>query len=121
MTDFTTSGLDTDISEEDDSSVYLSIGDLMSGLLMFFALLFITALLQLAEKDEPKRVVIGNVVEAMQSKNIDVQVNPENGDISIRESILFDKGSAELKLQGKAFLRDFIPAYSHVILSLIHI
>ncbi|BAZ16637.1 OmpA/MotB domain protein [Calothrix sp. NIES-4071] len=117
MTDFTTSGLDTDISEEDDSSVYLSIGDLMSGLLMFFALLFITALLQLAEKDEPKRVVIGNVVEAMQSKNIDVQVNPENGDISIRESILFDKGSAELKLQGKAFLRDFIPAYSHVILS----
>ncbi|RUT08177.1 membrane protein [Dulcicalothrix desertica PCC 7102] len=117
MTDFTNGGLETDISEEEDGSVYLSIGDLMSGLLMFFALLFITALLQLAERDEPKRVVIGNVVEAMQSKNIDVKVNPDNGDISIRESILFDKGSAELKPQGKAFLRDFIPAYSDVILS----
>ncbi|OKH32429.1 chemotaxis protein MotB [Calothrix sp. HK-06] len=117
MTDLTTSGLDIDTSEEDDSSVYLSIGDLMSGLLMFFALLFITALLQLAERDEPKRIVIGNVVEAMQSKNIDVKVNQENGDISIRESILFDKGSAELKPQGKAFLRSFIPVYSEVILS----
>ncbi|HLO88811.1 MAG TPA: OmpA family protein [Nostocaceae cyanobacterium] len=106
-----------DIAEDDDSSVYLSIGDLMSGLLMFFALLFITALLQLAEKDTPKRVVIGNVVGEMQSKNINVKVNPETGDVSIQESILFAQGSAELKPEGKDFLRRFIPVYSSVIFS----
>lgn len=117
MSDFTSDGFEVDIVEDDDSSIYLSIGDLMSGLLMFFALLFITALLQLAERDQPKRIVIGNVLEAMQSKNIDAQVNPDNGDISIRESILFDIGSAELKPQGKLFLRSFIPVYSNVILS----
>jgi hypothetical protein len=80
--------LESEIAEDDDSSIYLSIGDLMSGLLMFFMLLFITALLQLAEKDAPKRVVIGNVVGQMKSNNINVKVNPETGDVSIQESIL---------------------------------
>jgi len=89
----------------------------MSGLLMFFALLFITALLQLAQKDVPKRVVIGNVVGQMKSNNINVKVNPDNGDVSIQESILFAKGSTELKPEGKAFLRRFIPVYSGVIFS----
>ncbi|MBG1270387.1 OmpA family protein [Nostoc sp. WHI] len=117
MDDFIRGEIDADIIEDDDSSIYLSIGDLMSGLLMFFALLFITALLQLAQKDVPKRVVIGNVVGQMKSNNINVKVNPETGDVSIQESILFAKGSTELKLEGKAFLRRFIPVYSGVIFS----
>ncbi|MDZ8082541.1 MAG: OmpA family protein [Nostoc sp. DcaGUA01] len=117
MDDFIGGEIDADIIEDDDSSIYLSIGDLMSGLLMFFALLFITALLQLAQKDVPKRVVIGNVVGQMKSNNINVKVNPDTGDVSIQESILFTKGSTELKPEGKAFLRRFIPVYSGVIFS----
>lgn len=109
--------IDREIIEDDDSSIYLSIGDLMSGLLMFFALLFITALLQLAQKDVPKRLIIGNVVGEMKSNNINVKVNPETGDISIQESILFARGSTELKPEGKAFLSGFIPVYSGVIFS----
>ncbi|MFH7024548.1 MAG: flagellar motor protein MotB [Heteroscytonema crispum UTEX LB 1556] len=109
--------LETEITEDDDSSMYLSIGDLMSGLLMFFVLLFITVLMQLAENDAPKRLVIGNVVGQMKSNNIDVKVNPETGDVSIQESILFAKGSTELKPEGKDFLRRFIPVYSGVIFS----
>ncbi len=105
---------EADNTEDDDASTYLSIGDLMSGLLMFFVLLFITALAQI---DEPKRVVIGNVIGEMKSNNINVKVNPETGDISIQESILFAQGSTELKPQGKDFLRRFIPVYSRVIFS----
>ncbi|MBD2471555.1 OmpA family protein [Nostoc sp. FACHB-145] len=118
MTDFISDEfVNLETEEEDDSSIYLSIGDLMSGLLMFFALLFITALLQLAQKDAPKRVVIGNVVGQMKSNNINVKVNPDTGDVSIQESILFSKGSTELKPEGKTFLRRFIPVYSGVIFS----
>ncbi len=118
MNDFTKADFfESEIAEDDDSSIYLYIGDLMSGLLMFFMLLFITALLQLAEKDAPKRVVIGNVVGQMKSNNINVKVSPETGDVSIQESILFAKGSTELKPGGKAFLRSFIPVYSGVIFS----
>jgi outer membrane protein OmpA-like peptidoglycan-associated protein len=109
--------IETENAEDEDASIYLSIGDLMSGVLMFFALLFITALLQLAEKDTPKRMVIGNVVGEMKSNNINVKVNPDTGDISIQESILFAKGSTKLKPEGKAFLRRFIPVYSGVIFS----
>ncbi|MFN6485004.1 MULTISPECIES: flagellar motor protein MotB [unclassified Nostoc] len=117
MDDFIRGEIDAEIIEDDDSSIYLSIADLMSSLLMFFALLFITVLLQLAQKDVPKRVVIGNVVGQMKSNNINVKVNPETGDVSIQESILFAKGSTELKPDGKAFLRRFIPVYSGVIFS----
>lgn len=117
MDDFIRGEIDAEIIEDDDSSIYLSIADMMSSLLMFFALLFITTLLQLAQKDAPKRVVIGNVVGQMKSNNINVKVNPETGDVSIQESILFAKGSTELKPEGKAFLRRFIPVYSSVIFS----
>jgi len=47
-----------EIEESGEASTYLSIGDLMSGLLMFFALLFITALLQLQQiKDQMNKQV----------------------------------------------------------------
>ena len=117
MDDFIRGEINAEIIEDDDSSIYLSIADMMSSLLMFFALLFITTLLQLAQKDAPKGVVIGNVVGQMKSNNINVKVNPETGDVSIQESILFAKVSTELKPEGKAFLRRFIPVYSGVIFS----
>jgi outer membrane protein OmpA-like peptidoglycan-associated protein len=109
MDNFIRDEIDAEMIEDDDSSIYLSIGDLMSGLLMF--------LLQLAQKDVPKRLIIGNVVGEMKSNNINVKVNPETGDISIQESILFAQGSNELKPEGKAFLSRFIPVYSGVIFS----
>jgi outer membrane protein OmpA-like peptidoglycan-associated protein len=103
--------------DEEESSVLLSIGDLMSGLLMIFALLFVTVLVQLKDKEEPRRVVVGTVVEQMKGNNINVKVNPETGDVSIQDKILFDENSAELKPAGKIFLKRFIPVYSRVIFS----
>lgn len=103
--------------DEEESSILLSIGDLMSGLLMIFALLFVTVLVQLKDKEEPRRVVIGTVVEQMKGNNINVKVNPETGDVSIQNKILFDENSAELKPAGKIFLKQFIPVYSRVIFS----
>ena len=103
--------------DEEESSVLLSIGDLMSGLLMIFALLFVTVLVQLKDKEEPRRVVIGTVVEQMKGNNINVKVNSETGDVSIQDKILFDENSAKLKPNGKIFLKQFIPVYSRVIFS----
>ncbi|TAE97131.1 MAG: OmpA family protein [Oscillatoriales cyanobacterium] len=83
-----------EIEEEEDSSVLLSIGDLMSGLLMLFALLFITV--QIQDKDI-------------------FTVDPGTGDVSIRDRILFDNNSSVLKPEGKKFLQAFIPIYSQVL------
>ena len=132
---------ETETEEAEDSSVLLSIGDLMSGLLMFFALLFITVQIQLndqvkvlnqkiarIEKLERELVTYRKAFEALPQiivKTLEGKlggkdiftVDPETGDVSIRDRILFDENSAALKPEGKKFLQAFIPLYSRIIFS----
>ena len=128
-----------EMEEEEDSSVLLSIGDLMSGLLMLFALLFITVQIQLSEKvkllDE-KIIQVDKlrqelqqyqnafqglpqiIVNALEGKIGDKDVftvDSGTGDVSIRDRILFDDNSSVLKPEGKKFLQAFIPLYSQVL------
>ncbi len=119
MSDLSELELETELQEEQDSGVYLSIGDLMSGLLMFFALLFITVMVQLKQVQDrvselPQQLIA--VLEGLPQGKI-IKIDQKTGDVSIPDAILFDKGSAELKPEGKKFLREFIPKYSSVIFS----
>lgn len=126
---------------EEDSSVLLSIGDLMSGLIMLFALLFMTVQIQLHEQIEkldekiikiqqlqtelkryekafqalPQSIV--NALDGKLGGKDLLTVDPDTGDISIRDRILFDDNSAVLKPEGKQFLDVFIPLYSQIIFS----
>ena len=105
--------------EVDESGAWLSIGDLMSALLMIFALLLISALVQIsevAEKSQNNRVmIIKGINDALAAANISVQADPVTGDISIMDSVLFEKNDYELKPSGKTFLDTFIPIYSSVV------
>jgi outer membrane protein OmpA-like peptidoglycan-associated protein len=106
--------------EEDNSGIWLSISDLMSGLLMFFALLFIVVQVQLQEYQELYKKLPLAIQQALQQKlgnKYAFEVDPETGGVTIGDSILFDEGSAELKPAGKQFLKEFIPVYSNVIFS----
>tara|TARA_R110001592_G_scaffold302869_3_gene574874 strand:- start:23909 stop:24574 length:666 start_codon:yes stop_codon:yes gene_type:complete len=104
----------------DETGAWLSIGDLMSGLLMIFALLLVVTLLQLTEqleKTEKSRVVvIHSLKKALDAKGINAEVNDKTGDISILDSVLFDTNSSELKPEGKHFLDEFLPLYAKVLL-----
>ncbi|MEB3278420.1 MAG: OmpA family protein [Lyngbya sp.] len=130
-----------DIEDNQDSSVWLSIGDLMSGLLLFFALLFITVQVQLNEyvkKLDEKMAqveklsreleqyqqafkalpqIIINALEGKVGTKDTFTVDPATGDVSIRDRILFDDNSSVLKTEGKEFLKAFIPVYSEVVFS----
>ena len=118
--------------EEEENSVMLSIGDLMSGLLMVFALLFIIVFVQYqvalekskelekkiqkydeAFKNLPE-IVRGRLEEAIGKGNF--AVDPKTGDLQIGDRILFDEDSATLN--AKIFLKQFIPAYSKIIFTL---
>lgn len=105
--------------EVDDSGAWLSVGDLMSGLLMIFALLLISALVQISEVHEQSKstrvLIIKGINDALSQAGIEVNADSESGDISILDSILFDKNEYVLKPSGEAFLREFIPIYSNVI------
>lgn len=121
MLNFNKQPLNVEAEDSDNSSFYLAIGDLMSGVLMVFALLFITTLLQLQEAKEQlsqqRRIFVGELVGHLKGNEINVKVNEETGEVSVREAILFDEGSAQLKPEGKAELSKFIPLYSQVIFS----
>ena len=123
---------DTEL-EEDNAGIWLSISDLMSGLLMFFALLFIVVQVQLQQEilraqrlekelETYKRIIdqlplrIISAIEGKFGRGI-VEIDPKTGDVKIGDRILFDEGSAELKPAGKQFLKSFIPIYSDVIFS----
>ncbi|MDR9404795.1 MAG: hypothetical protein RI580_15310, partial [Halothece sp. Uz-M2-17] len=153
--------LDLDIEEDQESGIWLSISDLMSGLLLFFALLFIAAQVQLQQKEvklQEKIQELQKTVNELQDKEKKLQateiklqekieqlkkyqraldklplviltkieegiggnaieVDPETGDVSLDDKILFAEGESELKPEGKQFLNKFIPVYSKVIFS----
>ncbi|HEY9865039.1 MAG TPA: OmpA family protein [Candidatus Obscuribacterales bacterium] len=119
MSDLSELELETELQEEQDSGVYLSIGDLMSGLLMFFALLFITVMVQLKQVQDRINELPNQVIEVIRElpRGDQIKIDSKTGDVSIPDAILFDKGSAELKPQGKEFLKLFIPKYTDVIFS----
>ena len=108
-----------DNQDIDDSGAWLSIGDLMSALLMIFALLLICALVQIsevAEKSQNSRImIIKGINEALAAANISVKADPVTGDISILDSVLFEQNDYQLKESGQAFLDTFIPIYGSVV------
>jgi len=103
----------------DETGAWLSISDLMAGILMIFVLLLISTFARLMEFDEQankNRVII---IEGLQTEltkaNIDSIIDPNTGSMSLEDSVLFTSGSASLKPQGKHFLNKLIPIYSQVI------
>ncbi|CAV18536.1 OmpA family protein [Vibrio atlanticus] len=106
-------------ADAEESGVWLSVGDLMSVLLMIFALLLISALVQISEVYEESQntriVIIKGINDKLNAEGIGVQADPETGDISITDSILFDLNDYKLKASGQEFLEKFIPIYSDAI------
>lgn len=102
-----------------ESNEWLSVSDLMAGLLMVFALLVVATLFQLKqtqEENKNKRIVIIQALQQQFNDNgINAQVNPETGDITLLDSILFDVNKAELTGDGIAFLQRFIPIYGETL------
>lgn len=101
----------------DETGAWLSIGDLMSGLLMIFALLLVVTILQLKEGEDQRIVIIQALTETLEANKLNVEVDKRTGDISILDSVLFDNDSAEMKAQGITFLKQFMPLYTKVLLS----
>jgi len=113
--------VETEESGGDESGIWLSIGDLMSGLLLIFVLLFVAAVIQLQtyiEQAQERRImIIMALQEQLSERDIKAELDAETGDISIMDSVLFDEGEAVLKTKGREFLDVFIPVYSQVIFS----
>lgn len=104
-----------DLPDEHESNEWLSVSDLMAGLLMVFALLVVATLFQLKqtqEENKNKRIVIIQALqEQFNKEGINAEVNRETGDITLLDSVLFDINQSELKAEGVSFLNKFLPVY----------
>jgi chemotaxis protein MotB len=106
-----------------ETDYWMSVGDLMAGLLMVFALLLLTALFHYQSGVEGVREVLEmrqEVVKELQremamaqGRIVDVD---EEGTVRFRENVLFAQGSAEVTAEGRAQLEVFTDRYLSVLL-----
>jgi len=113
--------------KKEDTTFWMSYADLMSAMLMVFALLLTYVMLDykevLEEKEEQieqllsvKNEIIFELIEAFESSDLQIEIDQNTGAIRFPGSILYEYNSSEISEQGEAFLEEFIPNYLGVLL-----
>lgn len=116
------------IEDYEETNYWLSIGDLMAGILIIFILLFISKTLEAGRELQKKEVIIENFTSIkkkiiaklkneFEKKNIKIDIDPQTGAIKIDDKILFNTGEYKIKLEGKEYLYNFIPIYINLLLN----
>lgn len=111
---------------EQDESYFVSMTDLMVGMLfvfiimlMAFALNLQTATAKLTQTDTARAEMLRDIAESLKKKGIPVVVLPESGVLRLPEKVLFDTGSFDLQDDGvwaiqklSEALRETLPCYA---------
>ncbi len=107
--------------EGDNNIFWTTMSDLMLGLAIVFMTLFVLAMTGFTQesiKHKMKQIEVNKeLVEKLQSENINAQVDTMTGDIKISDLELFELGSYRLSAKGKAYLDKFAPIYINTIFS----
>jgi chemotaxis protein MotB len=98
-----------DVQEQavEEENYFVSMTDMMVGLififiilLMYYALQFKDVTDQLTSADRTRADILQQLQESLKQKGVKVTIDTQNGVLHLPESILFDKGQAELQAQG---------------------
>lgn len=128
--------------EEEKESVWVSYTDLMSGLVIIFALVLMIAIFnmqnsyeqsQVEIKEKEKQIeeqrqmiedvvgvkseIIAELVKAFKDSNLNLQVDPKTGAIRFSGGVFFATNSTEITANGEKYLEEFIPQYVGILLS----
>ena len=99
----------------EDGHYYISISDLMSSLLFIFILILSYVMLSFVKKEdelsnEIKKIeqniefraeLLQNLQKELVGKDINVEIDKENGNMRLKSDLLFQSGSAEISNEGK--------------------
>lgn len=110
-----------------ETNYWMSYADLMSAMLMVFALLLTIVILDYREDmlEKQKQIdavtnvkndIIAALTEEFKGSNLNIEVDPQTGAIRFPGNILYDLGSSEVSKEGKNFLNTFVPKYFSIIL-----
>lgn len=92
---------------EQDESYFVSMTDLMVGMLFIFIILLMAFALnlkaqetRLTQTDKAREQMLRDIETALRNKGIPVTVLPESGVLRLPEQVLFDVNSSELQPKG---------------------
>lgn len=114
--------------EEDRNHYWMSYSDLMSALLLIFALLLMINIMGNQTEMEAKDKMIDDVLGvktrlieelnvAFNDSDLEMKIDPQTGAILFSSGVFYDYNSSKVSKEGKDNLKDFIPKYISVLLS----
>ncbi|AOM83539.1 OmpA family protein [Salisediminibacterium beveridgei] len=114
--------------EEDKSSFWMSYSDLMSALLLMFALFLTVSIMDnqssIEAKDQMIEDLIGvradlieELVSAFEDSALELEVDEQTGAIRFSGGVFFDLDDTEVSETGVDYLEQFIPQYIGILLS----
>lgn len=117
---------DVQEAEVDEENYFVSMTDMMVGLvfifiimLMYFALQFQTQTERWNGANEERSKILVQIQKSLQQKGVIVKIYKQDGILRLPDAILFDSGHAELKPEGKVavdrlaeVLAEILPCYT---------
>ena len=114
---------------EEEESYFVSMTDMMVGIIFIFVILLMTFALSYREAEEvrqekveqlqavedAKREILEDIQESLEKVGIKVIIDVQNGILHLPEEILFPSGSARLNVQGRQSLGYLASALAQVI------
>lgn len=108
--------------EVEEENYFVSMTDMMVGLvfifiilLMYFALQFQDVTDQLTGADKTRAQILQTLQASLKEKGVDVTIDTQNGVLRLPDAILFDSGQAELKPGGRIAVQHLAEALSEVL------
>ena len=94
--------------ENDESSIWISISDLMAGLLIIFILALTAYILNFTEKTYQisknqilKEQILNNIKEQMELKGFDIKIDDDQWVLRLENKVLFDSCGVTMKRLGR--------------------
>ena len=115
-------------AEVDEENYFVSMTDLMVGLvfifiimLMYFALQFQDITDHMTGADRERAEILKQLQQTLKEKGVEVTIDTQNGILHLPDAILFDRGQADLKPEGEVAighladaLTEVLPCYTEV-------
>ena len=102
---------------------WISIGDLMIAVLSVFIVFYIVQTFTInKERSQYYKILSGldktrnNIINTLKNdKSLNLNIDSKTGVITLNSEILFESNNYELKVEGKEFLKNFIPKYISIL------
>ena len=104
----------------DDNVFWVTMSDLLLGLVVVFLVLFVFAITGYTQskvaEQEKRYEVTEKIAEELKKNNINVDADKFSGRIKISDLELFELNSWELSPKGKEYMSKFVPVYLNAVL-----